>query len=318
MRRRNFLGVLGLAVVWPRVAWAQAKPARIGVLVLGNPDPAPYLKGLRDGLRELGYVEGQSFVIELRSADRNPDRLLPLATELAASKVDVIVGFQTPAAAAAKQATTDIPVVAMAGDMIGTGIVASLARPGGNVTGVISAGGELGVKNLELIREMFPAARRVGVLLNVTDPFNVPFLRNIQDGAHSLNFEITPFKFSGPNEFDPAFAEMERSNTDAIIVQPSLPHERMAELAIKHRLPSFAPNPVFAAVGGLMAYSADYDELYRECAVFVDKILKGRKPAELPVQLPTKFWLAVNLKTAKVIGVTVLPAMLIRADQVIE
>jgi putative ABC transport system substrate-binding protein len=319
MRRRDFISGWTAAVLWPAVGWTQGdKVARVGVLVLGNPDPAPFLKGLRDGLRDLGYTEGRNVAIEFRSAEGNSSRLAPLAAELVSLKVDVLLAFQTPAASAAKKATTDIPIVMFAGDPVGTGLIASLARPGGNITGMTGAGAELGAKNVELIREVLPTARRIGVLANANDPFSKPFLGRIQDAALALNVERKVYALKGPDEFEAAFTDMVKSGCDALIMQPSLPHKLTADLAIKHRLPSFSPNSDFPVAGGLMGYSADYDVLFRESAVHVDKILKGRKPADLPVQLPTKFWLVINLKTAKAIGVTVPGLMLTRADDVIE
>ena len=285
---------------------------------LGNPDPVPFVEGVQASLRELGYIDGQTVVFELRSAAGNAGRLEPLAAELVALKVDVIVAFQTPAASASKRATADVPIIMNAGDPVGTGLIASLARPGGNVTGVSGAGAELGAKHIELLREILPAARHVAVLANAPDPFSRPFVERLQEAAKALNFELKPFMLKGPGEIEAAFTDMAKSGTEGVIVQPSLPHETVAALAIKHRLPSFSPNPAFPGAGGLMAYSADYEAMYRDCAMFVDKVLKGRKPADLPVQLPSKFWLNINLKTAKAIGVTVPGTMLTRADQVIE
>jgi putative ABC transport system substrate-binding protein len=319
VRRREFITLFGAAMVWPGAAMAQGKMPRIGVLALGNPDPTLFLKGLKEGLRDLGYIEGQSIQFEFRSADRDPANLAPRAAELVALKVDILVPFQTPAATAAKQATKDIPIVmGGAGDPVGTGLVASLTHPGGNITGVSGAGTELGAKQLELIREILPDARRVGALINAPDPFSRPFLAQIQASAKALNIELVPFMLNGADGLEAAFDAMVKSRTNAVIVQPSLPHEPTARLALKHHLPSFSPNPLFPGSGGLVAYSAHYDSLYRDTASLVDKVLKGRSPGELPVQLPSKFWLAINLKTAKAIGVTVPGVMLTRADEVIE
>jgi putative ABC transport system substrate-binding protein len=321
MKRREFIKLVGRsAMAWPVTAVAQSgKPARIGILVLGNPDPAPFMKELREGLRELGHVEGQSIVFEFRSAQGRPENLPGLAAELAGTKVDIIVTFQTPPGTAAKNATSEIPIVlGSAGDPVGTGLVASLARPGGNITGMAGAGGEVGAKNLELVREVLPHARRVAVLANATDPFRVPLLAHIERAAPPLGIEIKPILVRRADEFEAVFAEMERWRADAVIVQPSLPHAPAAALALSRRLPAFAPNTNFPAAGGLMSYSADQLALYRESAAFVDKILKGRRPADLPVQLPTKFRLVVNLKTAKALGLTVPPTLLTRADDVIE
>jgi putative ABC transport system substrate-binding protein len=319
MRRREFAVLFGAAVVWPSAAMAQSGTRRIAVLALGNPDPQTFMKEFREGLRELGYVEGQSIQLELKSAGGDTSKLAPLAAELVATKADIIVGFQTPAATAAKQATKDIPIVlAAVGDPIGTGLIASLARPGGNITGVSGATAEMGAKNLELIREVFPSARKVAVLANASDPFSKSLLEHIQAAAKALNVEIKPVMVRGADQLDAHFEDIAKWQADAIIVQPSLPHRQVAELAIKHRLPTFAPNAAFPAAGGLMSYGNNSEATYRQSAVFVDKILKGRKPADLPVELPIKYWLAINLKTAKAIGVTVPGLMLTRADDVIE
>jgi putative ABC transport system substrate-binding protein len=319
MKRREFVVLFGTAVVWPSVAMSQSRTPRIAVLALGNPDPQIFMKELREGLREIGYVEGQSIQLELRSAEGDTSKLAPLAAELVATKADIIVGFQTPAATAAKQATTDIPIVlAAVGDPIGTGLIASLARPGGNITGVSGATAEMGAKNLELIREVFPSASKVAVLANASDPFSKQLLEHIQAAAKALNVDIKPEMVHGADQLDKHFEDIAKWPADAIIVQPSLPHRRVAELAIKYRLPAFAPNAGFPASGGLMSYGNNTEATYRQSAVFVDKILKGRKPADLPVELPTKYWLAINLKTAKAIGVIVPGLILTRADDVIE
>jgi putative ABC transport system substrate-binding protein len=319
VKRREFLSLLGAsAAAWPRTAAAQGKTFKIGFLALGNPDPAPFVKGVGDGLRDLGYIEGQNVSFEPRSAEGKADRLASLAAELVTLKVDLIVAFQTPAGTAAKRATSDIPIVTNAGDPVGTGLAASLARPGGNLTGVSGAGAELGAKQLELIREILPDAKRVGVLINAPDPFSRTLLAHIQEAAKPMNIELATFMLRGAEGLEAAFDEMMKSRTSAFIMQPSLPHELTARLALKARLPSFSPNPLFPGSGGLVAYSADYDALYRDTASLVDKVLKGRNPAELPFQLPSKFWLAINLKTAKEIGVTLPGTMLTRADEVIE
>ena len=319
MLRREFMVLLGAATVLPITASAQPSTFRLGILVVGSSDVEPLIKELREGLRQLGYAEGQNIVFEFRSAGGATARLPSLANELVALKVDLIVAFQTPAVTAAKQATAEIPIVMGAsGDPVGTGLIASLARPGGNIAGVSGASGELGGKNLELIREVLPSARRVAVLANAPDPFHKPFLENIQSSGQTLGIEIKPILVRGVEEFDAAFAEMEKWRAEAVIVQPSLPHRRAVDMALKHRLPSFAPNADFAQAGGLMAYSADQLALTREAANFVDKILKGRKPADLPVQLPVKFLLVINLKTATALGLTLPPTLLTRADQVIE
>ncbi len=319
MRRREFILVLGAAAAWPVVVEAQQrKPALIGVLALGDPDPAPFAAGLRDGLRALGYVEGRDVRIDLRSGGGSETELAALAAKLATLKPDVIVAYQTPSATAAKRATATIPIVIEAGDPVGTGLVASLARPGGNITGLDGGTAVLGAKNLELIRELLPAARRVAVLANAPDPFSKPFVKHIQDAAPEEKIELKIAMLRSDDEIDGALTEVEHWRADAVIVQPSLPHGRTARLALRHRLPAVAPSIAFAKAGGLLSYSADLPALYRRCAVFVDKILKGRKPADLPVEQPTEYRLVVNLKTAKALGLTIPQTLLTRADDVIE
>jgi putative ABC transport system substrate-binding protein len=321
MRRREFVVLFGgAAVAGPVTGWAQpGKLPRIGVLALGNLDPGLFFKEFREGLRELGYVEGQSMAFEFRSAAGDSKKLATLAAELVALRVDIIAAFQTPAVTAAKQATAEIPIVmAGVGDPVGSRFVASLARPGGNLTGMSGATAELGGKNLELIREALPAARRVAVLVNVPDPFHKPFLENMLASGRMLGLEIKPILLRGAEEIDAGFAETTTWRTEAVIVQPSLPHKRFADAALKHRLPALAPHSDFSLAGGLMSYSANSLAMYRESASFVDKILKGRKPADLPVQLATKFQLVINLKTANALGLTLPPTLLTRADQVIE
>jgi putative ABC transport system substrate-binding protein len=321
MRRRKFIGLIGgAAAAWPFAARAQqGKLPRIGVLMLGNPDPAFFLSTFREELHKLGHIEGQNVTVEPRSASGLSERLPSLARELVDLNVDVIVGYQTPCVAAAKQATTRIPIVmSPAADPIATGFVASFARPGGNITGVASATAEVAGKNLDLIREVLPSVHRVAALGNAIDPFHQPFFESIMLAARALDFEIKPILVRGTDEFTRAFGEMGTSGVGALIVQPSLPREPTTEAALTNRLPLFAPSDEFTRVGGLMSYSADITSVYREAAAFVDKIINGGKPADLPVEFPTKFQLVVNLKTAKTLGLTLPPTLLTRADEVIE
>lgn len=320
MHRREFIRLVGAGAAGvPFAASAQPNAPLIGILVVGSTDMSPLIKELHDGLRALGYVEGRSVTFEFRSAEGATARLPALANELVARKADVIVAFQTPAVTAAKRATGEIPIVMGAsGDPVATGLVASLARPGGNITGVSGISGEIGGKNLELVREVLPAARSVAVLANVPDPFHKPFLQNIQSAGRTLGMEIKPFMISSADQLDTAFADMAQARVTAAVVQPSLPHAAVVKLAFKHRVATTAPNADFAMSGGLLSYSADQKALAREAAGFVDKILKGRKPADLPVQIATKFVLVVNLKTATALGLTLPPTLLTRADQVIE
>src|SRR5262249_25735638 len=226
-----------------------------------------------------------------------------------------IVTWFTPTAVAAKQATREIPIVmAETGDPIGTGLVMSLPRPGGNVTGIASVTAELAGKSVQLIRDMLPSARRVTALANATDPFR----EQIELGGEATGTAINPIRISNNEEFESAFAAMERDRPDAIIVQPSLPTKRAAELALQHRVPAVSVPRWFADQGGLMSYSAIYADLFRKAAVYVDKILKGAQPSDLPVEQPTRFQLVINMKTANALGITVPPTLLARADEVIE
>jgi putative ABC transport system substrate-binding protein len=318
--RRELMAALGGAVAWPYAARAQRpKVPTIGVLVIGNVSTEEFWREFRQGLRDLGYIEGQNIRFEFRSAEGQIVRLPELAAELVGLKVDVIVTWFTPTAVAAAKATQEIPIVmAETGDPIGTGLVKSLSRPGGNVTGIASVTAELAGKSVQLIRDMLPSARRVAVLANVTDPFSKPFLKQIQLGGEATGTAIKPIRINNNEEFESAFAAMERDRPDAIIVQPSLPSRRAAELALQHRVPAVSVPRWFVDQGGLMSYSAIYADLFRKAAVYVDKILKGARPADLPVEQPTRFELAINMKTAKALGITVPPTLLSRADQLIE
>ena len=321
MKRREFIMLLcGAAAGWPLRARAQqARMPTIGVLLTGNPDPEIFLKGFREALREAGYIDGQNIRLEVRSADGRAALLPERAAELVRLKVDLIVTSLTPAAQAAKQATSEIPIVmAPAGDPVATGLVASLARPGGNLTGMSAATADLAGKTLELIREVIPSARRVAVLANEVDPFTRPLLEQIGQGARALGIEIVAVMTQPAAPLEAAFEAMSGKQVDALVVQGSVLSQDAFDLAIKHRLPSFASNRQVARSGGLMTYSASAAEVYREAAGYIDKILKGRKPADLPVSLPTRFELVINLKTAKALGMTISPTLLARADEVIE
>lgn len=321
MQRRDFCVLSGAAAVAQAVAGlAQASKApRIGILVLGNPDPAPFLSAFREGLRDLGYSEGQNIALEIRSADGEAHLLPTLARELVGLKVDVIVGFQTPALLAAKDATSDIPIVmGLAGDPVVNGLIASFARPGGNVTGMAAAGAQMVGKLLEITREMLPAARHVSLMANAPDPYHRPFVQHAESAGRSLGLAVRTHLLQSPNELESAFARSAGGGAHAVVIQPSLPHRRSAELALKHRLPAFSHGEDFVAVGGLASYAADYPAVFRQSGTFVDLILKGRKPADLPVQMPTRYLLVINLRTAAALGLKLPPSLLIRTDRVIE
>jgi putative ABC transport system substrate-binding protein len=321
MRRREFIAILGGAlaatsIFRPFTAHAQQKVWRIGLLLVGGPE---FMGPYRTALRDLGYIEGKNIQIETRSAGGQIGRLPELAAELVHSKVDIIVASLTPAATAAKSATRDIPIImAPAGDPIGTGLVTSLARPGGNVTGLSALGAELNSKNLEVIREILPTARRVAVLANPSDPFSKPFLEQILKGAQAAGFDIQPAMVRRGEDLEGAFATMSRERVEAILGQAGFPLKITADLALKYRLPIFVAQKSAVQAGFLASYSPSFEERGREIAGYVDKILKGAKPADLPVQQPSTFELTINLKTAKALGVTIAPALLNRADEVIE
>jgi putative ABC transport system substrate-binding protein len=321
MRRREVFKVIGGATTfWALAASAQqTRVTTIGVLVRGAPGWQQFWESFREALRQLGYIEGKNVRCEFRSDQGEIGRLPELAAELVRLKIDVIVPWFTPAAIAAKQATHEIPVVCAAcGDMVGTGLVASLARPGGNVTGCSSLNAELSAKLVELIREMVPSAHRVAVLANAPDPFSKVFLNQIQLAGEASGTTIDPIMIHSAEELNAAFPSMERSRPDAVIVQPSLPTKRAAELALSYRIPAICGWREFVHDGGLMAYFANETEMYRAAAVFVDKIVKGAKPADLPVEQPTKFELVINLKTARALGLTVPQTLLVAADEIIE
>ena len=318
MRRREFITLLGTAAAWPLATHAQqARVYTIGVLTLPNPEPL--LKALREGLRDAGYVEGRNLRLEVRSAVGRPDLQLEKAAELVRLKVDLIVTFFTPTALAAKQATRDIPVVmAGAGDPVATGLVASLTRPGGNITGQSSGGVEVAGKSVELIRELVPAARRVGVLADETDPFAKPYVAQIRQAARIADMEVETIMTRPGQPPEAAFETLTGKRVDGLLIQGSIEGREMLDLAIKHRLPTLTSIRLGPSLGALASYSSDYLALARQSAVYVDKILKGAKPADLPVAFPTKFLLIINLKTAKAIGIDVPPILLGRADEVIE
>src|SRR6516164_4887337 len=317
MTRREFITLLGGAAAWPLAAHAQQceRMRRIGVLLVGGPEP---LGPFREALSELGYIAGKNIQIEVRSAQGQDTRLAGLAAELVRSRVDVIVAVQTPAAHAAKNATRDIPIVMMAGDPIATGLINNLARPNGNVTGLSATAAEAAAKSLELIAEIKPGARRVGVLGNGDDPFMKPFFEQIQRGAPSVRLEVHEIIVRGSGELNGAFAAIAREGADAIVIQGSLPVKLTVDLALKYQLPSLSTQKSAVQAGILMSYSASFAERARVIANYVDHILKGARPADLPVQQPTRYELAINLKTAKALGLKVPPSLLARADEVIE
>src|SRR6478736_7905701 len=305
MRRREFIkAIAGLAVVWPSMARAQqTKLARIGALYIGTADAEAFKRELREGLRELGYVDGKNITFEYRSAEEKLDRLPELAAELVRLKVDVIVALYVPPSLAAKQATREIPIVVIVGDPVETGIVPSLARPGGNIPGVSLMASALNGKSVELFRDMLPSLRRVGVLGHATNPvFAKSMLNEVLAAGRPTGIEIQPVVMvSGPNEFESAFMTMVRERADAVVVQGSLAIKPVTDMAIKYRLPAASTARVFAEIGGLMSFGADGPVAFRHGAKFVQRILQGKQPKDLPIEQPTKFELVINLKTAKAI-----------------
>jgi ABC-type uncharacterized transport system substrate-binding protein len=322
MRRRDFITLIGGALASrPITARAQqSKVARIGVLYIGTADAEMFKKELREGLHELGYVEGQNIAFEFRSAEGKLDRLPELANELVRLKVDVMVALYVPPSLAAKQATTDIPIVVIVGDPVETGIVPSLARPGGNITGVSLMASALNGKSVELFRDMLPSLRRVGVLGHATNPvFAKSMLNEVLAAGRPTGTEIQPVVMvSGPNEFESAFMTMVRERADAVVVQGSLAIKPVTDMAIKYRLPAASTARVFAEIGGLMSFGADGPVAFRHGAKFVQRILQGKQPKDLPIEQPTKFELVINLKTAKTIGLTIPETFLQRADALLD
>ena len=327
--RRTFLSALtGSLLAAPFVAEAQpaGKVARIGYLA-PNLAVNPHLpEAFRQGLRDLGYVEGRNLVIEIRSAEGKLERLPALAAELVALKVDVIVAGGTPAALAAKQATTTLPiVVSAAGDPVTSGLVTSLARPGGNVTGLSMLSPDLVGKCLEQLKQAVPGVSRVAVLWQpgaVPERTEKDILQGAEVAARALGVQLQFVEARGPEEFDRAFSEIIRVRAGALTVLPSSmfisERRRLVDLAAKNRLPAVYSVREFVDAGSFMAYGPNLPDLNRRAATYVDRILKGAKPGDLPIEQPTKYELVINLKTAKALGLSIPPSLLQRADQVIE
>jgi ABC-type uncharacterized transport system substrate-binding protein len=320
-----FILALGILAA-PLAAHAQqaGKVPRIGFLgVTSESAFGDRLGAFRDGLRDRGYVEGKNLVIEFRWAEGHYDRLPALAAELVGLPVDLLVTHGAPGTWAAKRATTTLPIVmAVSGDAVATGLVASLARSGGNITGTTFFSPELNAKGVELLKEAVPRIRRVAVLVNPDNPLKGPTLHGMARTATSLKLELQPVETRGPREFESAFAAMATQRVDALAITDDLilinNARGLAALATKRRLPSTAGFREFATAGGLMSYGVDLPGQFRQAAVFVDKLLKGAKAADLPVEQVTKFELVVNLKTAKTLGLTIPQSVLLRADEVIQ
>ena len=301
-----------------------AQVPRLGLLIPGSSSAfAPRIEAFRHGLRDLGYVEGRNITIEYRFAEGQDDRLPELVAELIRLHVDIMVTDGEAAILAAQHATTTIPIVmAVSSDPVGIGFVASLARPGGNITGLSFMLTEVSGKRLELLQEAVPKLSHVAVLWNPTMPSSMLGFKETQTAAHALGLSLQSLEVRGPDEFDQAFAAMTREHADALVVLSNplfFGHRRqLAALAVKHRLPAIFLFREYVEAGGLMAYGANLHAMYRRAAYYVDRILKGTKPADLPVEQPVKFELVINLKTAQALDLTIPPTPLFQADEVIK
>jgi ABC-type uncharacterized transport system substrate-binding protein len=325
MRRRTFIAsaVSVLAAPLGAEAQPQAKVHRLGFL--GGASPAGYahlVEALRQGLHDLGYVEGKNLAIEYRWAEGKYDRLPDLAAELVRLKVDLIVTHGAPGSLAAKQATPTIPIVmAIVGDVVATGLVTSIPRPGGNITGSTFFFPELSAKRVELLKEAVPRTTRIAALTNRDNPGARPSLDAMEPIAKSLKVELQTVGVRGPDDFPDAFSAMVKGRVDGIVVIDDgmliANARQVADLAAKHRLPTIGFRE-YADAGGLLAYAVNFPAIWRRAAVFVDKILKGAKPGELPIEQATRFEFVVNLKTAKALGLTIPPSVLARADEIIQ
>ena len=323
MKRREFIGLLGGAAAWPLTARAQqavGKIVTIGVLAI---EPWPPIDTFRQALNNLGYIEGKNIRFEYRYAEGYNERLPELANDLADLNVDVIVTWGTDAVLAAKQATTTIPIVmGTIGDPLGSGIVTNLARPGGNVTGSSSRAAELESKRLELLKEAVPGLSRVAILFNPTNHYMPLALQSARKGAQMLHVSLAIYEVRDTTTLDAAFVTLTKDRPDALMVPADTflvsQRSRIAQFAIENKLPSVYTFREYIEAGGLIAYAPDYPHLFRRAASYVDKILKGAKPGELPRGQPTKFQLVINLKTAKALGLVIPRALLVGADQVIE
>jgi len=322
MRRRRFVGLLGAGLAAaPVVSRAQPRAMpTIGVLVAESA-PHPFTEAFRAGLRGLGYVEQRTITIDWRYADALFSRAVALAAELVKREVDLIAAHHTPAVRAAMDVTRTIPIVmAPAGAPLQTGLVKDLARPEGNVTGLSAMEAELGSKRLELLQGAIPRLSRVAILGARSDPFTRPYVDDFQNAAVRVGLTLQPILVDGPVEFDGAFRTMATSGTQAVVIQPLFQsHTRpIIELAARHRIAIMSSYRDTTEAGGLLSYSADHAAYFQRAAIFVDKILKGAKPSALPVEQPTQFEFVVNLKTAKALGLTIPPALLARADHLLQ
>jgi putative tryptophan/tyrosine transport system substrate-binding protein len=323
VKRREFIGLVGGAAAWPLTASAQragGKIVTIGILAI---EPWPPIDTFRRALNDLGYIEGKNVRFEYRYAKGRNERFPELANELVGLNVDVILTWSTDAVLAAKQATTTIPIVMGAvGDPLGIGIVTNLARPGGNVTGLSSRAAELEGKRLQLLKEVVPGLSRVAILFNPTNHYMPLALQSARKGAQALHVSLAVYEVYDTAGLDAAFVTLTKGRPDGLLVpgDPFLVSQRnrIAQFAIENKLPSVYTFREFIEAGGLIAYTPNFDDLFRRAATYVDKILKGANPGELPIEQSTKFRLVINFKTARTLGVILPPTLLGRADEVIE
>jgi putative tryptophan/tyrosine transport system substrate-binding protein len=326
MRRRDFIEtILAFAAAWPLAARAQStgKTARIGFLGSATAGGSSQsVRALREGLKALGYVEGKNIIIEFRWAEGKYERLPELVADLVRLNVDVLVTHGTPGTQAAKRATTNIPIVmAISGDAVATGIVTTLGRPDANITGSTFFLPELNAKRLELLKEVLPDVTHVGALSNPANPVSTPIVATITAAAAPLKLEVEVFKVHGPNDFVGTFEAIAKSRAGAVAVTEdgefAASFKSIAMLAAAKKLPSIGSKE-YAEAGGLIGYGVNILSLYRRAAYFIDRILKGSKPADLPIEQPTRFDFVINLKTARTLGLTVPPSLLARVDELIE
>ena len=326
MKRREFITLVGGAAAWPLAARAQqAGPLRrVGFLFsAGPPDHFGPVRGFTEGMRQLGYLEGKDFAIEWRSAEGHYERLPDLAAELVRTNVDVIVTGSSPAVRPAQRATTTIPIVmGYSTDPVGNGLVASFAHPGGNTTGLAASGDDSSPKQLELLATIVPRLSRVAFLMNPESPTSVTLMKSAQSASEKAGLLLVPVEARNQQEIDNGFAAMAKQNVAAVMVGTDamffVQRQQIAQLALRNRLASMFQLREFVMVGGLMSYGESLEEFYRRAASFVDKIFKGAKPGDLPIEQPTRFNLVINRKTADAIGLTIPPQLYVFADDVVE
>lgn len=312
MRRRHLLTLAGTAAVFP--VRAQKMP-RVGFLVAGDPEPS--WTQFRNAMADLGYVDGRNVKFEYRVSDADRGRLDALAGSLVSLDVDVIVPIFSPAVAAAKRATSKIPII-FTGGAPETGTVTNVARPESNLTGAYGATSIVAGKSVQLFQDFKPATKAIGLLLNAPDPFHVPLQREIETAGRAINIKIVTAMIKASSDLAGEFEALARRGVDGVMVQPSLPLAAAAALGQKHRLATISFRREFAEVGGLMSYGADQGDIFRMVAGYVDRVLKGARPADLPIQQATRFDLVLNQKTARALGLVFSPLFLARADEVIE